>query len=320
MFFLFSFAVMAKPQPDFTHVDRHARTLSKASSFEKTAEELTAPFGSETEKARAIFVWITDNIRYDIQKFRRQQTHPKKERIFADSRAELEQIRRSRQVEMARKAFRSGKGVCEDYSYLFQFMAGHIGLEAVFIPGYGRFSPSTISRLPERSNHAWNAVKLEGEWYLLDATWAAGTTDMSKGVFTKDFQEGLFMAPPNRFLLSHYPEDPRWQLLDQPVNKESFSRLPYAFPALSDPGILGFFPEIGIIRRTGESVRVGLETTDPGQTYLLILNRRTSGLKPEMSDNRLVFEIPAAQMEKGELTLAILDGNRIKPLISYLVI
>ena len=37
----------------------------------------------------------------------------------------------------------------------------------------GCFNPQRLSDGP--GAHAWNAVKLRGEWYLSDATWAAGS-------------------------------------------------------------------------------------------------------------------------------------------------
>ena len=38
----------------------------------------------------------------------------------------------------------------------------------------GCFNPNSLSSGP--GPHAWSAVKLQGEWFLSDATWAAGAT------------------------------------------------------------------------------------------------------------------------------------------------
>lgn len=319
LFLMVMAPVASDPVLDFSEVDRHARKLNKSATFEQTAERLTEPFESEKEKARAIFIWLTDNIDYDIAKFKRQQSNPKREKIFANSRAELEEIRRKKHHDMAKKAFRTGKGVCEDYSYLFQFMCEHIGIEAEFIPGYGRFSPSTINKMHRGSNHAWNAVKLEGNWYLLDATWAAGSTDIRAGKFKKEYKEGLFMTPPERFILSHFPDDPAWQLLDDPVQLDEFIRLPYGFPELSNPMVLDHFPKEGIVKKSRNPVTVGLEVAPNNWDFVLIMNRSTTRIPAVKENGRVYFDIAAEQLKRGELTIATIQAQKLKPLISFLV-
>lgn len=34
------------------------------------------------------------------------------------------------------------------------------------------------------SDHAWNAVYLDGRWHLLDSTWGSGTVDDTSTKFT----------------------------------------------------------------------------------------------------------------------------------------
>ena len=57
----------------------------------------------------------------------------------------------------------------------------------------GCFDPQRLSDGP--GAHAWNAVKLYGEWYLSDATWAAGSVgkDLST-VMTLSSVSGYFMV------------------------------------------------------------------------------------------------------------------------------
>jgi uncharacterized protein (TIGR03000 family) len=43
--------------------------------------------------------------------------------------------------------------------------------------------------------HAWNAVKLDGEWHLVDATWGAG--GIKDKQFVKKFKDYYFLAPIN---------------------------------------------------------------------------------------------------------------------------
>ena len=115
--------------------------------------------------------------------------------------------------------------MCEDYSRLFKAMCDETGLESVMVTGNARdfYKPY---RNAHDNPHAWNAVKIDGEWYLLDATWAAGYTNPEVTKFTRKLMPGFFMTQPEWFVQGHFPDEEQWQLLDRPVDKKSFSKLP----------------------------------------------------------------------------------------------
>lgn len=52
-----------------------------------------------------------------------------------------------------------GKGVCQAYATLAYMMLTEAGMEAHYVTGFAG------------ENHAWNLVKVDGEWYHLDPTW-----------------------------------------------------------------------------------------------------------------------------------------------------
>ena len=56
----------------------------------------------------------------------------------------------------------SGRAVCLGYSSTFQLFMDLIGVECITVHGEGNAS---------RDEHAWNQVKLDGEWYCVDVTW-----------------------------------------------------------------------------------------------------------------------------------------------------
>lgn len=55
--------------------------------------------------------------------------------------------------------------VCLGYSSTFQLLADMAGLECITVVGAGSSS---------EEDHAWNMVRLNGNWYCLDTTWDAG--------------------------------------------------------------------------------------------------------------------------------------------------
>ena len=54
----------------------------------------------------------------------------------------------------------NGKGVCASYAYSFKVLSDLCGLDAVCVTGY------LDGNLP----HAWNMVKIDGQWYEIDCT------------------------------------------------------------------------------------------------------------------------------------------------------
>lgn len=59
-----------------------------------------------------------------------------------------------------------GKAVCEGYAEALQCLLQRVGIQSVEIFGYG-INPATGTG----EAHAWNAVRIDGEYYLVDLTW-----------------------------------------------------------------------------------------------------------------------------------------------------
>lgn len=58
--------------------------------------------------------------------------------------------------------FGSGYSVCQGYSVAMQYLLLYQGIPSVTVSGVTRDT---------RTNHAWNLVRSDGEWYWLDVTW-----------------------------------------------------------------------------------------------------------------------------------------------------
>lgn len=57
-----------------------------------------------------------------------------------------------------------GRGVCDAYADAFTLLARRFGLEVITVSG--------VTQSPEgEGNHAWNMVKVDGQWYHVDTTW-----------------------------------------------------------------------------------------------------------------------------------------------------
>ena len=63
----------------------------------------------------------------------------------------------------------NGVAVCSGYAYAFQYLAQSMGFDCIYVSGLGYRGDTS-------SLHAWNMVKLDGEWYNVDVTWDDGNT------------------------------------------------------------------------------------------------------------------------------------------------
>ncbi|RLB45590.1 MAG: hypothetical protein DRJ42_29610 [Deltaproteobacteria bacterium] len=121
----------------------------------------------------------------------------------------------------AETVFQQRIGVCAGYARLVRAIGRAAGLEVVYVVGDARVGDQTE---PTGEGHAWNAMRLDDQWYLMDATWAAGSVNGT--VFTKRYSSDGFLAPPNVFGIRHFPEEPRWQLRAEPLTRGEFNRQP----------------------------------------------------------------------------------------------
>lgn len=189
----------------------------------------------DEERSRAIYRWITSKIDYDVE-------------AFAKGGPGVGGRGRSPEEVLSER-----RGVCGEYSALFAMLCQLSGLEAEVIPGIGKGSGYTVgSDIPGSRNHAWNAVKIDGEWRLVDSTWGAGYLDPRAG-FVEKFEEFYFLTPPEDLVWTHLPQDPRWQLLDPPISVEEFEGLPYPKAAFFNNDILILDPVEGTIGSDGEA-------------------------------------------------------------------
>lgn len=189
----------------FESIDNFARSviLLPTDTSRSLALTLTRSARSDVEKARALFVWVTQNIRYDANAFFSGN--------YGSSSAD--------------DVLRSGQSVCQGYANLFEAMGKAAGLEVVTVSGWAKgFGYQSGNTLNSATNHAWNAVRLGGKWYLLDSTWGAG--HLSGRDFVKFFEPFFFLTPAEELIYTHFPQDSRWQLLLPVVSREEFLAIP----------------------------------------------------------------------------------------------
>jgi transglutaminase/protease-like cytokinesis protein 3 len=192
---------------DFSEIDRLANQLNySGSSVTELAALLAKNAPTEADKARIIYAWITQHISYDLAAFHDALNNNN----YPD-------------VDPA-KVLRDRTTICSGYSDLYQALAEAMNLEAATVIGYAKGATPAGDLRFQKTNHAWNSVKIDGAWYLLDTTFGAGAVQNDK--FTFEYNPDYFATSPQQFLNNHYPEDQGWQLLTQTYTRAEFDNLP----------------------------------------------------------------------------------------------
>ncbi|HEU4497675.1 MAG TPA: transglutaminase domain-containing protein [Flavobacterium sp.] len=242
---LMLFCFLVASAQDFSKVDAavsgYPRSFSKP---EELASKISRDFSGEEDKARAIFSWIAFNIRYDVESYF-SNSAPKGVSYRYSTPEEKLQKERQLKLDKIGKVLRTNSALCHGYALLFEHLSSLCGLESVFISGNAKTAIGDIGRLPKESQHAWNAVRINGKWKLLDVTWAAGTVDPKKRTFAARFNDGYFFTPPEAFVLNHFPEDRSWTLGN--FTEKEYAAYPLYYPEYFKSRFRILAPESGTI-------------------------------------------------------------------------
>ena len=203
------------------------------------ADKLTAPLNTEKEKFRAIFKWVCNNIETDYDFYVKSTT---KRRQLQNQPEKLEQWNAKSNRYFFQKLLKEHKTICTGYAYLLKELAFHAGINCRIIDGYGRTPQANVGG-NGIANHSWNAVQLNQQWYLADATWSAGAVDPMQQKFIRQFSDTYFLTPAEAFALTHYPLDSAWLLLPHKPTLTHFLNGPIAYKGAVEYNVLPVYPE-----------------------------------------------------------------------------
>ncbi len=195
-FFLNS--ILSFGQVEYSKTDKAAITvLDSLIDYKEITSYLTKNLDTDRDRARAIYLWIAHNIKYDLAQ--------------VDSSKDL-----STSQEFIDDVLKHRAGICQHYAELFYAMSQFAGLKSYLIGGYTRDVNGKVAD----SGHAWNGVNIDSSYYLMDVTWDAGY--VAKDKYFHEFRDIYFLMEPKDFIKNHMPFDPLWQFLDNPINNEDF--------------------------------------------------------------------------------------------------
>ena len=184
---------------DYSKIDLQSATVpANRRTAGEIAHYLTQNLTTPQDKARAIYYWISHNIRYDLSMLNSHKTYINTQEI-------VDEVLQRRQ------------GVCQNYAELFNACCQSVGINSYVISGYTNQKEELASY-----GHAWNAVLIDNKFYEVDVTWAAG--HLENGKYKHEFNDQYFLISPAEFIKTHMPFDPIWQFSTNPITNKEFEK------------------------------------------------------------------------------------------------
>ncbi len=243
----------------------------------------------ERDKARAIYMWMIRNITWDknsVDLF-----------LKTGNRKDLK-------PNTPESVFKTGKGVCGGFSHLFKKMVNLAGLDAISIFGYYKGAAAYYKgKLGKGPDHAWNAVRIEGKWYLIDAAYGS--------LFAFEY---YFLGEPAHFIRTHFPAKPNYQFLAAPVTREEFEKGASVHAAFFLHQLSDLLPDnqsiqtakrktVTVRLKAPETIDVAAAVQAGGKMTDFKVKRTRKG-----EDIFLTVDFP----EKGSYTLLVFSKDKVK--------
>ncbi len=133
---------------------------------------------TEREKVKAIHDWMVYWLDYDIENYRAG--------TIPESSYTVDGV------------LKTDVGVCQGYALTFQEFMNMLGIECLYVRG-------TADNGKKIGRHAWNQVKVDGQWYNIDVTWddPYGRDADEDGIRTT-----YFLISNEEMNRNHFPEVP----------------------------------------------------------------------------------------------------------------
>jgi len=260
------------PLPAEVHPAVTTMPESARSSIAGVGRHLAAAVPDPYQRMKALHDFVATWVAYDVESLAAGTAHAagrqSAARVFADK-----------------------KAVCAGYANLMVALGKTAGLKVVYIGGDSRATEDYEALAPDElprsdAGHAWNAVRIDERWHLVDATWDAG--HVGPDGFVPRYATTYLFTPPEAMLLTHLPELPRWQLVAAPIDRGTWLRQPLLRPTAHAFGVALVQPTSPIVA-VADALSVTLD--NPGRAWLHLGQRASdstvsSRCGPEVADQQ----------------------------------
>lgn len=230
----------------YNKIDNKVFTFSKLSPnapFDTITAFVNNNFQTQEDRVRAYYTWIALNISYDVEHLNELNLMM----VF-----NIDRIISTGQK--TTDVLKSKMAVCEGYSNVMVDFCKASSIPCFLVCGYVKTPEGNI---PEML-HAWNVLRIDSVWTMLDITWSSGYLNVEKK-YVKRFSNKYFIPKPKTFIKDHFPLDPMWQLLKYPFTKKDFE---------NDSLITSHSPVLNYL----DSLRLYISKTEKQRQYLNLVH------------------------------------------------
>ncbi|MBJ8326255.1 transglutaminase domain-containing protein [Streptococcus pacificus] len=227
------------------------------------------PNGSDYDKVKYLYEYVITNTEYNEQASNNQDI---------------------------RSVFLTQSSVCMGYSLSFEYLADKAGIESFL--AVGKFTNSTLQSDMESSGfdfHAWNGVKINGNYYWVDTTWGDTAMDHPEIKFSENPIDYSYLCVTDDVINRSRQLDNN---LDSYFNYHiETSQGIWQFPQFTDSSL-------DYYKRQGQT----LDTFDSNQFNNYIINQIDSG--------KTVIELAFSNEANYKAALNYLNTNNISQLLA----
>ncbi|MEO8703008.1 MAG: transglutaminase domain-containing protein [Kofleriaceae bacterium] len=275
------------PYPDEADTKIANMPLTAQASIDSVGAYIKEQFPDRKQRVKALHDYVALRLSYDTEGLAKSKagTAPRPSQLPAD-------------------VFASKLAVCEGYARLMVAIGAAASVEVKYVTGWIRDSERRLAATDDTAKeglqgylHAWNAVLVDDEWFLVDATWD-DSEDSDKPI-----RSNYLFTPPQLFAYDHLPEDPAWQLVVKPISLGDFARQPFMSPALGRLGLTLESPTRSQITVRGTAT---LELANPYDAEVVAVARPDNGRRGSGRENRCEISTLA---KKTTVTCELDDGE-----------
>ncbi|KAG8135875.1 hypothetical protein E2320_008887 [Naja naja] len=264
----------------FEKLDAYAEKVNAKSSVEELVENLLRVAHTDLEKVRAIWIWITHHIEYDVVSYLNTKN------VSVNPQDVLQ----------------SGKSICAGYASLFEEMCRIAGVHCMNLSGYAKGLATKQDRplkeTPTMPGMQFTLMESGIWWTALGgaAVLMNVTTHLPSGACLWFwYNEFYFLTHPALLINNHFPDNNNWQLLKPTVALKQFEKNMKYHSNFYTMGLLVAHPETPIIQTVNGKVTIVVEGCSPmlfmtelerAKEYSLMTLKR-NGMKLELYPQKL---------------------------------
>lgn len=260
----------------FSQQDKIALEIPQSATNTTTgiSQYIKSKFSSDSDRVRALFVWVANNINYDVDKVR---------------------FKKLQERTTVNDVLKTRLAVCQGYSELLSQLIKECGFNSVVIAGYTKQQDGSFAILA----HAWVAAEIDKSWYLFDPTWAAGT--VNDFVFTRRFSLQYYKLTPQQMIADHMPFDQLYQFSNYPLQYDDFNNGKIVFntskPYFNYVDTLNAYNKLDTLNQFKAVARRIVKAGDKNQLvhdYLKVLTKNQN-----MGDSRIGYDGAVVEFKKA---------------------